>query len=104
MAQKKVTKKQVVGALRKCFDPEIKANIVEIGLVYDIAIDDNNNVDLKVTMTSPMCPFTYMILAQIQEKVEAIKNIGKLRLNLIWDPMWNPGMMEKNLQFKVTKI
>lgn len=99
-----ITKKQVVGALRKCFDPEIKANLVEIGLIYGIAIDNDNNVDLKVTMTSPMCPFTYMILAQIQEKVESIRDIGKVRLNLVWDPIWNPGMMDRKLQFKITKI
>ena len=104
MARKKVSIKQVLKALRKCFDPEVKANLVEMGLIYSIIIDENNNIDLKITMTSPMCPFTYMILAQIQEKVEAIPNIGKLKLNLVWDPMWNLSMMEKKLQFKINRI
>ena len=104
MPKKNINKKQVLDALRKCFDPEIKANLVDLGLIYGIEIDKTNNIELKITMTSPMCPFTYMILAQIEQNVEAIPNIGKLKLNLVWDPMWNPGMMENKLKFKLNKI
>lgn len=98
---KQQLKKKIIKALSQCFDPEINANIIDIGLVYGISIDDKNNIELKLTMTSPMCPFISMLLSQIQEKVESIKNIGKLRVNLVWDPMWNPNMMKKELKFKL---
>jgi len=104
MNKKQLKTQIIVKALSKCFDPEINANIVDIGLIYGINIDNKNNIKLILTMTSPMCPFISMLMAQIQEKVEAIKNIGKLRVDLVLNPAWNPEMMEKELKIKLNNF
>ncbi len=99
-----INKQLILKALYQCIDPELNINIVDIGLIYSIKMDKKNNVELEMTMTSPMCPAISMILSQIQDKIESIKGIGKLRVNLVWDPLWNPDMMKKELKFKLNKI
>lgn len=95
-----VLKIQIVQALSECMDPELNANIVEIGLIYNIAIRDND-VKLMLTMTSPMCPVTSIIMADAQLRMEAIQGIGKVELELVWEPLWSPEMMSDDLKYRV---
>jgi len=92
-----VTVADVVNALNSCLDPELGASIVDIGLVYGINID-GNNVKVKLTMTSPMCPVISIILADAQLRIKTIPNIGNVELELVWDPMWSPDMMSDELR------
>jgi metal-sulfur cluster biosynthetic enzyme len=89
----------VIGVLTQCLDPELGANIVDIGLIYGIKIKEGNNVKLTLTMTSPMCPVTSIIMADAQLRLEAIKDIGKVELELVWDPLWSPEMMSEELKY-----
>jgi metal-sulfur cluster biosynthetic enzyme len=84
---------EVIDALRNTVDPEIGLNIVDLGLIYGIRIDEGNNLDVRVTMTSPMCPVTSIILADIQLRLEHLENAGKVSIDLIWDPAWTPEMI-----------
>ncbi len=94
-----VTTKDVVNALRECLDPELGASIVDIGLVYGIRIIKNKDVKVILTMTSPMCPLAGAILSNAQQRLESLHGIGKVELELVWDPLWNPEMMSEALRY-----
>jgi metal-sulfur cluster biosynthetic enzyme len=94
-----VTVKEVVTALEGCVDPELGQNIVDIGLIFNIQIKDAKDVKLTLTMTSPMCPVTSIIMADAQLRIEAISGIGNVDLELVWDPLWSPDMMEESLKY-----
>jgi metal-sulfur cluster biosynthetic enzyme len=89
----------VIGVLQQCLDPELGANVVDIGLIYGIKIKDGKDVKLVLTMTSPMCPVTSIIMADAQLRMEAIQGIGKVELELVWDPLWSPEMMSEELKY-----
>ena len=94
-----VTVKDAVTALSKCVDPEMGSDIVNLGLIYNIKIANANDVKVTLTMTSPMCPVISIILADVQLRLQAIQGIGKVDIDLIWDPMWNPEMMSDDLKY-----
>lgn len=90
----------MVQALSMCLDPELGANVVDIGLIQGINIAENNDVKVTLTMTSAMCPVTSIILADVQLRLEALPGIGKVDVDLVWDPMWSPEMMSDELKYK----
>lgn len=94
-----VTVKEVETALMQCKDPELDADIVNIGLIYGIKIDQNN-LKITLTMTSPMCPVTGIILADVQLRLESIQGVGKIDVDLVWDPQWSPEMMSDDLKYR----
>lgn len=89
----------VIEVLHQCVDPELGANIVDIGLIYGVKVNDGRDVKLTLTMTSPMCPVTSIIMADAQLRIEAINGIGKVELELVWGPLWNPEMMSEELKY-----
>lgn len=94
-----VTKAEVIEALKGCLDPELNANIVDIGLIFNVAISSENVVKITLTMTSPMCPVTSIIMADAQLRVEAVSGVTKAELDLVWDPLWSPEMMSEELKY-----
>jgi metal-sulfur cluster biosynthetic enzyme len=92
--------KDVVKALSQCVDPELNANIVDLGLIYDIKVTEGRDIGVKLTMTSPMCPVTSIILADVQLRLEALKSGGKVGIELVWEPAWNPEMMSDELKYR----
>ncbi|QRF74215.1 FeS assembly SUF system protein [Candidatus Micrarchaeum sp.] len=97
---KMITKKDVVEALSQCKDPELDADIVNLGLIYGINVAEPGDVKITLTMTSAMCPVTSLILADAQLRLESIPNIGKVELELVWDPMWSPDMMSDEIKYR----
>ncbi|MEM3020186.1 MAG: iron-sulfur cluster assembly protein [Candidatus Micrarchaeaceae archaeon] len=95
-----VTIKDIIQALGECKDPELDANVVDIGLIYGVSIKDGKDVRVTLTMTSPMCPVTSIILADAQLRLESIPGIGKVEMELVWDPLWNPEMMSDELKYR----
>ena len=85
----------IVEALKTIFDPEIPVNIYEMGLIYDIAIADDGEVDVKMTLTSPACPVAGSLPGEVEYKVQAVEGVKTARVELVWDPAWNPGMMSE---------
>ncbi len=96
-----IKKEDVVRELKKCTDPEIGINLVDLGLIYNIEIDDKNNVTVTMTMTSPMCPVTSIILADVQLRLEKIEGVGQIKINLVWDPMWSPDMISQEAKLNM---
>ena len=94
-----ITVGDAVRMLSQCVDPEMGADIVDLGLIYGINIDKGNDVNVTLTMTSPMCPVISIILADVQLRLESIPNVGKVDIELVWDPLWSPEMMSDDLKY-----
>ena len=84
---------QIVDALKTVFDPEIPVNIYELGLIYDLAIEDEGQVKIKMTLTSPGCPVAGSLPGEVQTRVEGVPGVANADVELVWDPAWNPSMM-----------
>ncbi len=89
-----VTKEEVIEALRKCYDPEIPINIVDLGLVYDVSID-GDKVTIKMTLTAPGCPASGYISQDVRRKLESVSGVKKADVLVVWDPPWSPDMMSE---------
>ncbi len=88
-----VVEEGVLEALRTCFDPEIPVNIYDLGLVYDIKVEDSGLVAIKMTLTSPHCPAVQSLPAEIQGKVSGVQGVSEVTIDLVWDPPWDPSKM-----------
>jgi FeS assembly SUF system protein len=86
-------KEAVIEALRTVFDPEIPVNIYELGLVYDIDIDQTNRVMINMTLTSPGCPVAGSLIPEVEQKVLAVPGVKDVFVELVWDPPWGPDRM-----------
>ncbi len=97
----KIAVSEVITALKGCVDPEIGLNIVDLGLIQGIEIDESNNMKIKLTMTSPMCPVTSVILADVQLRLEHIPGAGNVDVDLVWDPAWTPEMISEEARMSM---
>jgi len=79
--------------VKTVFDPEIPVNIYDLGLIYGIDIDEEGAVDVKMTLTSPMCPVADILPAEVEEKIRGVQGVSKVTLELVWDPPWSPDVM-----------
>ena len=87
-----VTQEQVFNALRECYDPEIPVNVVDLGLIYDVAIDDDH-VNVVMTLTARGCPAHTFISEGIRVRVAAIPGVKSANVQVVWDPPWDPSRM-----------
>jgi Predicted metal-sulfur cluster biosynthetic enzyme len=85
-------------ALRKVKDPELNLNIVDLGLVYDIVVDDAGNVEIDMSLTSPGCPAGPQIMGDVEKAVKAVPGVTHVGLNLVWNPMWSPDRIEPRVR------
>ena len=89
-----VTESDVMSALKQVYDPEIPVNIVDLGLIYEVEIN-NDNVAVKMTLTAPGCGMGTMIAADAKQKIMALEGVGDATVDLVWDPPWNPSMIRE---------
>ncbi len=87
-----VTEDMVYEALKDCYDPEIPVNIVDLGLVYDVSVDDET-VGIKMTLTARGCGMGPMIAEDVEGRVRALDGVEEAKVELVWDPAWNASMM-----------
>jgi FeS assembly SUF system protein len=92
---------EIVMMLRTVYDPEIPVNIFDLGMIYDIDIDDDFNVNIEMTFTSPSCPAADYILMDVQMKVESIKGVKSVNINLTFDPPWDKSMMSEEAMLEL---
>ena len=85
----------IVEVLRTIFDPEIHVNIYEMGLIYEISITEKLDVDIRMTLTSPMCPVAETLPPEVEAKAASVTGVGNVNLELVWDPPWDPSMMSE---------
>jgi FeS assembly SUF system protein len=91
----KLIEGQVTEALRTCYDPEIPVNIHELGLIYDVRVALDGGVLITMTLTSPSCPAAQSLPREIEMKVKGIQGVSAVKVNVVWDPQWNPSMMSE---------
>jgi len=89
-----VSKDEIVTVLKDCYDPEIPINIWDLGLVYDISIE-NENVGVKMTLTAPGCMMGGMIAEEVKAKLKALSGVKDAKVELVWDPPWTPDKMSE---------
>jgi FeS assembly SUF system protein len=91
--EQSLIKNQVIEAIRSCYDPEIPVNIYEMGLVYDVLVAADGGVLVVMTLTSPHCPAAQSLPKEVEEKVKAVPGVTAVKVDVVWDPPWNPDMM-----------
>lgn len=86
---------QVIDALKTCYDPEIPVNVYELGLIYEIKVNPDNIVFIKMTLTSPMCPVAESLPPEIEMKVQSIPGVKAVNVEVVWDPPWDTSKMSE---------
>ena len=83
----------IIAALKTVFDPEIPADIYELGLIYKVDIKDDRAVDIEMTLTTPNCPAAGELPTMVENAVASIPGIGQVEVNVVWEPVWTPDRM-----------
>jgi metal-sulfur cluster biosynthetic enzyme len=93
-----ITEDSVRLALRKVKDPELNLNIIDLGLVYNITVDEGNKVIVDMSLTSPGCPAGPQIMHDVERTIQAMAGVGKAVVNLVWEPYWTPERIEPKVR------
>jgi len=89
-----VSKEEILNALKNVYDPEIPVNIVDLGLIYDISIDEKLGiVKIKMTLTAPGCPIGNYILSDAENVIKSLEGVKDVQIELTYEPPWSPDMM-----------
>ena len=94
-------KDKVIEEIKKIYDPEIPVNIYELGLIYDIIVDEKNNVKIDMTLTSPNCPVAESLPNEVKNSVKEIKEVKDVDLKLVWEPPWDKSMMTESAKLEL---
>ena len=92
---KQELEEKIIQALKNCYDPEIPVDIFELGLIYEIRIDNDANVNIKMTLTSPMCPVAGTLPPEVQGKVASVPGVVSAKVDIVWNPPWDKDMMSE---------
>ncbi|HLX65633.1 MAG TPA: iron-sulfur cluster assembly protein [Puia sp.] len=92
---------KIEAVLRTVFDPEIPVNIYDLGLVYEVKVEDNGNVKITMTLTAPACPAAGEIVHDVQMKVEGIEGVMDCHVQLTFDPPWDKEMMTEEAKLEL---
>ena len=95
MESAQLLEERVVGVLKTVFDPEIPVNIYELGLIYKIRIEHPGQVNIKMTLTSPQCPVAESLPIDVESKIKALEGVSQVKVEIVWEPSWNPEMMSE---------
>ena len=94
-------KEKIIKEIKKIYDPEIPVNIYELGLIYDIMIINNNDVKIKMTLTTPNCPVAESLPKEVKDSVLELEEIKNVDLELVWDPPWDKSMMSESAKLEL---
>jgi FeS assembly SUF system protein len=92
---------EIVSRLKNIFDPEIPVNIYDLGLIYDIGIDEHNRAEITMTLTAPNCPVADSLLLEVKEKVASVEGVSSAEVNLVFDPPWDPSMLSDEAKLEL---
>jgi len=88
-------REKVIAALKTCYDPEIPVDIYELGLVYNVDVNDNGDVRITMTLTSPHCPVAESLPGDVERRAAAVEGVASATVDVTWDPPWTPEMMSE---------
>ncbi len=92
---------RVVDMLKTCYDPEIPVDIYELGLIYEIRIDEGNDVHIKMTLTSPACPVAETLPVDVEQKIKNIPDVNNAKVEITFDPPWEKEMMSEEAKLEL---
>jgi FeS assembly SUF system protein len=92
---------KIVTMLKSIYDPEIPVDIFELGLIYEVKIDKENNVQIEMTLTSPNCPVAESLPKEVEDKVAAIEEVVSCKVNIVFDPPWDKDMMSEEAKLEL---
>ena len=94
-------KQKIIEEIRKIYDPEIPVNIYDLGLIYDVRIDEFFNVEIEMTLTSPNCPVAESLPEEVENKVSGLDKIKKVKVNITFEPPWTKEMMSEEAKLEL---
>lgn len=86
---------KVIEALRTCYDPEIPVNIYELGLIYEVKVEPSGEVGIRMTLTAPNCPAASYLPLEVEGKVRALPQVSGVKVDVVWEPPWDPSKMSE---------
>ena len=92
---------QVIAALKKVYDPEMPVNIYELGLIYKVDINEKNDIYIEMTLTSPGCPVAGEMPGMVADSVKTVDGVGEIKVEIVWDPAWDPGKMAETAKLQL---
>ena len=92
----KIKQQQVIDCIRTVVDPEIPVNLYDLGLIYEIKINDNNDIKIKMTLTNPNCPVAGTMPESVGKSVEKLSNLNSIEVYLVWHPKWHKDLMSED--------
>jgi len=98
-----ITDKQIWRALESVMDPEIDLSVVDLGLVYDVSVTAEGDVSVAMTLTTKGCPMSQALTKSVEKAVSELPGVTSIRVDLVWDPPWNPRMLSLEGQKKMGK-
>ena len=98
---KKVLEEKIINVIKTIFDPEIPVDIFELGLIYEIKIDDKLNVEVEMTLTSPNCPVAESMPLDVENKVGSVFGVKSAKVNIVFDPPWEKDMMSEEAMLEL---
>jgi FeS assembly SUF system protein len=101
VAAKIALETKVIDVLKTCYDPEIPSDIYSIGLIYDIGIDDEANVHVLMTLTSPSCPVAETLPPEVEDKIRSASRVNTAEVEITWDPPWTMDMMSDEARLEL---
>ena len=103
MTQEEKTRieERIVDVLKTVYDPEIPVNIYDLGLIYNIDVQDDGNVNIDMTFTAPSCPAADFILEDVRLKVDSLENVAATNVNLVFEPAWDQSMMSEEARVEL---
>ena len=87
--------RDIIMALRQVYDPEIPVNVYDLGLIYEIRVDDDHNVYVQMTLTAPNCPMADYVVDQVKNAVEDVPGVVSVKIELVWEPVWDRSRMSE---------
>ena len=91
----RIKQEQVIECIRTVVDPEIPVNLYDLGLIYEIKINDNNDIKIKITLTNPNCPVAGTMPESVGKSIEKLSNLNSIEVSLVWDPKWHKDLMSE---------
>ena len=98
-----VSAKAIEESLKQCMDPEVPLNIVEMGLIYGIDVSENNDVNIKMTMTTQGCPLHETLVQDATRYVKKVPGVNNVNVDIVWDPPWSMDKMSEEAKLKIKK-
>ena len=94
-------KEKIIKEIKKVYDPEIPVNIYELGLIYDIMINENYDVKIMMTLTTPNCPVAETLPVDVEEKVKTVKGVNDVKVEITFEPAWSQDLMSDEAKLEL---